>query len=303
LIASIPPTAAAVVQPKKRLGVPAIIGIVLGVSFLGIIVVANLDHAGKACSDDGSLLAGIGCYEMMTSIESVLGVRSERLANAYTDLSLCYSKQTRMQDAMRAQEKSIEIQRELNGPDHPLVLVLTANLAGYKSKAQDYAGAEKILKDTLVRAEQHVPANPYTVGFVLNSLVDTYMAQHRWADAEAIAKRLAVVDDTLVAQGLYPFYGKESLAEIYARTGKLAEAESEARSALARANVSDRAISVPSHEVLAKVLLLKGKPDEAKGEFDAAMAFLVKKYGDCEKTQYWRARYDHFLQQKDPFKE
>jgi hypothetical protein len=30
---------------------------------------------------------------------------------------------------------------------------------------------------------------------------------------------------------------------------------------------------------------------------------LKAKYGECEKTQYWQARYEHFLKQQDPFKE
>jgi tetratricopeptide (TPR) repeat protein len=230
-------------------------------------------------------------------------VRSVRLANAYTDLSLCYSRQTRLADAIRAQEKAIALQKELNGPDSPIVLVLTANLATYKSKAKDYAAAEKILNETLELAQQRIPPNTYCVGFALNALVDCYTAQHKYELAEAAAKRLANVDDILISTGFYPFYGKESLAEIYAKTGKIEEAESEARAALTRPANSDKAAAVPAHEALAKILILKGEKDKAKSELDRALALLTAKFGECEKTQYWRARYAHYLQEKDPFKE
>jgi tetratricopeptide (TPR) repeat protein len=303
LVASTSANTAASPVAKKRLGVPGVVGIVLGVSLLGILVVSSLDQAGKACSDEGSLVAAVACFETMTSIESVLGVRSVRLANAYTDLSLCYSRQTRLADAMRAQEKAIALQKELNGADSPIVLVLTANLGTYKSKAKDYAAAERILNETLEFAQQRTPPNTYCVGFALNALVDCYLAQQKYDAAEAAAKRLANVDDILTSTGFYPFYGKESLAEIYAKTGKVNEAESEARAALIRPINSDKAVAVPAHEALAKVLVLKGDKDQAKREFDTAMALLTAKFGECEKTQYWRARYAHYLQEKDPFKE
>jgi tetratricopeptide (TPR) repeat protein len=249
------------------------------------------------------MVAAVRCFEVMISIESLLGVRSERLANAYTDLSLCYSAQSRMPEAMQAQEKAIDMQRELTGPSNPLVLVLTANLAVYKSKAKDYVGAQKLLKELLVQAEQRVPPNAYSVGFVLNALVDSYMAQEHWAEAEEAARRLASVDDTLLAQGLYPFGGSASLAELYARTGRFAEAELAARSAVALTPVKDRAVTVPGHEILGKVLIAEGRPLEAKKEFDQALALLTEKYGDCERTQYWRARHEHLLKLTNPFQE
>lgn len=288
---------------KKRLGVPGIAGIIIGVSMLGILVVANLDVAGKACSDEGSLLAAVNCYEMMTSIEGLLGVRSVRLANALTDLSLCYSREGRFGDAMRTQVKAIAMHKELEGVDHPMILVLQANLGIYKTKAKDYAGAEKVLKETLAQAESKVPASPYAVGFTLNALTDLYTAQKRFAEAETVANRLAKVDEMLVSVGYYPFYGKETLSEIYARTNRLPEAERAAKEALARPITSDRNVMVPSHEALGKVYILQGRLPEAREQFDRAMALLREKFGNCEKTQYWRARYDSILDTKEPFKD
>ncbi len=262
-----------------------------------------MDVAGKACQEDGSLVAAVNCYEMMTSIESVLGVRSVRLANAFTDLSVCYARQKRMLDAQRAQERAIALQKELNGSSDRHVVVLTANLGSYKSKGKDYAGADKVFKAALAQADSHSPPNPYTIGFTLNAMVESYIAQHRWADAEIMANRLVGVDDTLLSSGYYPFYAKESLAEIHARTGRFEEAEKEAKDALTRTGVADKIILVPAYEALGKVLIMQGKPDVAAAQFNLAMDILLEKYGKGDKTQYWRARYDQMLKEKDPFKE
>lgn len=303
MLSPTPTTAAEPEITKKRLPLPGIIAVVVGVSLMGIIIVANLDEAGKACQADGSIMAAIACYETMTSIESVIGVRSARLSHALTDLSICYSKQNRFQDAIRTQEKAIAMEKEIKGSENTAVLILTANLASYMSKAKNYAAADQLLKDTLSQAESVRPTPDYAIGFILNSLGDSYLAQNRFADAELVAKRLERVDTTLLSLGYYPFYGTETLAEIYAKTGRLAEAEVHARAALTKSNIADKTVLVPAHEMLGKILVLEGKLSEAKEQFDESMTLLVAKFGSSEKTKYWRARYDSYLKEKDPFKE
>lgn len=275
------------------------------VTILGILVVSNLDVAGKAFSEQGSTIAAINCYEMMTSIEQILGVRSVRLAKALTELSICYSHQSRLREAMSMQKKAIDVDSKVLGAKNPTVLMLQANLAGYEIKAKKYADAEKILNDVLIEAEQLQPPAPYAVGFILNTIADLYMAQQKYLEAEIVARRLEGIDDILLAGGYYPFYGKETLVEIYARTGRLAEAESEARSALTRSFASrgDRTVAVASYEALGKTLILEGKKEDAQHQFDRAMKLLLEKYGACEKTDYWKARYAHLLEQKNPFED
>ena len=113
-------------KPKKKSsGAP--VGVVLAAFIAAIVIISNLDTLGKAWYEEGSILPSICCFEVFTSIESVLGVQNDRLANAWAELAHAYSKVPRNRDAIRAEEQAIKLRSTLLGPNDPNVLILKAH--------------------------------------------------------------------------------------------------------------------------------------------------------------------------------
>ena len=281
-----------------------IIGIVVVVSMLGVAVVANLDSAGRFFMQEGSLIESIACYEMMTSIESFLDVHDLRLADAWTDLSLAYSKVPRYKDAIRAQRQAITLRREILGDDDTSALTLTANLASYEALNKDYADAERDLKAILVLEARLGQHEMVSEGFILKTLTDTYIAEKKYQDAENTAEKLILIDDTLIPARQFSYDGREKLAAIYCKTNRLVQAEPLVREALALKEKNfptDSTSLIYPHEMLARVLVANGRKDEAQKEIDAAIALIEKRYGKSdEHVAYWKARYAQIQQAPDP---
>ena len=267
-------------------------------------MVANLDLAGKYFMTEGNLIEAISCFEMMTSIEGFLGVRDLRLADAWTDLSLAYSRVPRLRDAIRAQIQAINLRREILGDDHPTVMTLTANLAGYKSLNKDYADAERDLKGTLVLQERAGQREVVSEGFILRTLLDTYIAEKKYQEAENTAEKLILIDDQLMTDRRFSYDGREKLATIYCKTNRLVQAEPLVRESMAlkRKNLDpDAGGLIYAHEMLARVLLANGRKDEAQQEIDQALKLIEAKYGKKdEHVMYWKARYAQIQSAADP---
>ncbi len=60
--------------------------------------------------------SAIPCYEIMTFVESGCGARSERLADAWTNLGMCYAKLARANEALRVQNLAVEMRRQISEP-------------------------------------------------------------------------------------------------------------------------------------------------------------------------------------------
>lgn len=282
-----------------------VVGVVIVAGIVLIGVVSNLDWIAKQWYREGSFDPSLKCWELFTSIESVLGVQNERLADAWDDLSHAYSKVPRYADAVRAQEQGLELRTNLGGKSDPMVLARRARIGEYLSKQKKYHEAEQYLANLMKDVDALNPPNSVCLGYVLEAQAKCAMDQKHWDDAENSARQLEVIDDLLQASDRVGFDAREMLAEIYAKAGKLPEAEQVANDSLSvkKKNIDSNPISVAlAHETLGKVLVCSKRKDEAKSHFKTAMALIEKKYGSTsEQVQYWRARYDHLLEESDPF--
>lgn len=290
-------------EKKKQAGPP--VGVVL-VTFIGaIIFISNLDWIGKQWYQDGSLIPSISCFEVFTSIESVLGVRSERLATAYADLAHVYSKVPRYRDAIRAEERAIEMRSQLLGPRDPNVLILKAHVGEFMAQQKQFVQAEKYLQDALKEANENTPPEPVSAAYLFEAQAKSYILQQKWKEAEEAAQQIVPIDDLLLAKGRNPFDGRELLAEIYAKSGRNDEAVRVAEESLAtkEKKLKDSNIALAlGHETLGKVYIVAKQQSEAKSQFQSAMQLLEKEYGaKSERCHYWRSRYDHLLTELQPF--
>jgi tetratricopeptide (TPR) repeat protein len=290
--------------PKKKSSRPPV-GAVLITFIAAITFISNLDWLGKQWYQDGSLIPAICCFEVFTSIESVLGVRNDRLAAAFAELAHAYSKVPRYRDAVRAEQQAIELRTQLSGPRDPNVLILKAHTGEFMAQQKQFGQADKYLTETLKEANAAHPPEPISKAYILEAQAKSYMLQKRWDEAEAAAKEIIPIDDNLLAASRTPFDGRELLAEIYAKSGQSDAALRSAKDSLdaKQRQLKDSNISLAlAHETLGKIYVLAKQPDEAKGQFKEAMQYLQKEYGTTgERIQYWHSRYDHLLTDGEPF--
>lgn len=81
---------------------------------LGLLLAAcNLDRVGDVFMNQCQYASAIPCYEVMTLVESGCGTKSERLANAWTNLGICYAKLARENDALKVQNLAVEMRKEI----------------------------------------------------------------------------------------------------------------------------------------------------------------------------------------------
>lgn len=292
-------------EPPPRKRTTDVAGVIAIASVLIIGVVSNLDWVAKNWYKDGSLDPSLKCWEMFTSIQSVLGVQNERLADAWDDLAHGYSKVPRFADAINAQKQGLALREKLSGAKDPMVLARRARIGEYLSKQKKYSEAEAYLSQLMKDVDSMNPRNDVNRGYVLEAQARCALEQKKWSDAEKYARELTLVDDTLANQDRIGFDARELLAEVYAKSGRLPEAEVVANESVllkdrqAKSNPVTLAIA---HETLAKVLICSKRKDDAKTHFKSAMGLLEQKYGTTsEMVQYWRARYDHLLDESDPF--
>jgi hypothetical protein len=290
--------------PKKKPSGPPV-GVVV-VTFIAVITfVSNLDWLGKQWYQDGSLIPSIYCFEVFTSIESVLGVKSERLASAFAELAHAYSKVPRYRDAVRAEQQAIDLRTQLSGPRDPNVLILKAHTGEFLAQQKQFEQADKYLAETLKEANAAHPPEPISKAYILEAQAKSFLLQKRWTEAEESAKEMIPIDDNLLAASRTPFDGRELLAEIYAKSGRSDDALQSAYASLdaKERHLKDSNISLAlAHETLGKIYVLAKQQDGAKGEFKQAMQYLEKEYGKTsERIQYWRSRYDHLLNESEPF--
>lgn len=287
----------------KKVGSP--VGVVVVTFILAMAVISNLDAIGKKWYSDGSLVPSIACFEAFCSIESVLGVKSDRLAQAWAELAHVYSKVPRYRDAVRAEEQAVKLRTELLGDDDPTVLILRAHLGEYLAQQKKYAQADEYLAKTLKQAYSAKMPEPISKAYILEAQAKSFMLQKRWRDAEAAAFQLIPIDDRLMARGRSGFDGRELIAEIYAKSGRTLEALQIAQESLSAKEKQLKGSNISlaiAHETIGKVLILTKQSDAADSEFKSAYSLLQKEYAnDNERLQYWKSRYSHLLTEPAPF--
>lgn len=295
------------VASPPRVRSQRVAGVLIAVPLMAIIAISNLDVLARSWYQEGSLLPSIFCYELFTSFESLLGVQNERLASAWNELANAYSKVPRYKDAIKAAEQSIQIRESLGVDYRPRVLMMKAHIGEYLYKDRRFAEADKILAEALKENEQSKQPEPISRGYILESQAKSFMEQKRWDEALTAASQLLPIDTELMEQKRLCFDGRELLAEIQAKSGNLPEAERLAKESIElKDKIKDDGAGTVSlalaHETLGKVLICSHQKDAAQREFKSAMTLLEKEYGSTsERVQYWRARYQHLLNEQDPF--
>jgi tetratricopeptide (TPR) repeat protein len=290
-------------SPPKRSG-----DVAKGVIIASIVVLfgsMNLDVPAQYLSSHDDLLEASFCYQIMTAVTTMTGVHDWRLSNAWSQLASCYSRLGRDKDAVAASRQARKVIEKMYSQDNPNVALADAQIGQYLCRAKDYAGAEVVLKQAWTQLSNDKTATSASKAYVLSMLVDTYMGAKNYAAAEPLAKQLVALDDELSAGKTTGYGGRISLSELYCRTGRVADADETARTALRLAQTAkDTQDETTAHDSLGRVLLTAGRSQDAKSEFDAAVGCLAVRYGKrSDRVLSWRARYEQMLKDKIAFPE
>jgi tetratricopeptide (TPR) repeat protein len=264
----------------------------------------NLDGPGQWFLQQDNLLEAMYCYQMMTATQTLLGFRDWRLSTAWTNLSQCYSKLGRKSDAVFAERQARDLMCALTGEDSVNVCLLDAELAESMVRNGETAEAERLLRVSLSQVSRLKEPAPLAKAYILRTLIDTYIEERKYQQALECTLQLIPLDDGLQQSiSINTFGARSKLVEIYCLTGRLAEAESLARQTVKQYEPLDNSLTKAcAHDSLARVLVLLGKTEDARREFDATIALLSKGYGPADqKVAYWRARYDKILTEKKPY--
>jgi tetratricopeptide (TPR) repeat protein len=279
-------------------------GIIIA-SIICLFASMNLDVPAGYLSSHDDLLEAAFCYQIMTAVNTMVGVRDWRLATAWSQLANCYSRLGRDKDAVAASRQARKIIAKIYSETNVNVAIADAQIGQFLCRDKDYVAAEEVLKHSLKQLENDKTATAASKAYVLSNLVDTYMGAKKYADAEPLAKQLVALDDELSAVKTKGYGGRTSLAELYCRTGRIAEADEVARTALTLSQTDkDMHDETTAHDSLGRVLLCAGRSQDAKSEFDAAVACLAVRYGKtADRVLSWRARYEQMLKDKIAFPE
>ena len=163
--------------------------------------------------------------EPFLNSDSAFGQSLEEAARLNQEAIQLYN-QGRYADAEPLLKRSLAIQEQALGPNHPEVASLLNNLAEVYESQGRYADAEPLLKRSLAIRENARHPNPADVAESLGNLAGVYSDQGRYAEAESLYKRaLAITEKTSGPN--HPDVARvlNNLAELYRIQGRYAEAE------------------------------------------------------------------------------
>jgi tetratricopeptide (TPR) repeat protein len=268
---------------------------------------ANLDRLGRWFMREDHVIEAIYCYEMMISLSSLFNSGAEyRKLSALDDLADCYERMERYDDAIKTETRARNLVLQLEGGNSSNLCLANAHIAQFMLDKKDYAAAELQLAQTLSAANKLSPPSPWVKAYAMSVLMDTYLKQKKYADAERVGLLILPLEDRMVRETTYSGYDTRlRLARIYCETNRLPEAEQTARDALAVAETVPRPfVKAAAYDVLGRVYAFEGKRDGARQQFDQAAKLIMQSVGaKTEKALYWRARFDKELNQKNPFGE
>lgn len=87
-----------------------------------LVCVCNMDRLGDIFMKDNEYVVAMPCYQVMTNTQTVLGSKSQRLADAWTNLGVCYAKMNRDDEALKAQHLAVEMRKAILNTDTRLSL-------------------------------------------------------------------------------------------------------------------------------------------------------------------------------------
>ncbi len=159
--------------------------------------------------------------------------RSRDVATALTNLANVYNLQGRYSEAESLQQRALDIQEKLLGPDHPDVGTSLNNLATIYFNLEKYEKAEELFRRVLALIEKVQGKDHPDVAVALNNLANVAQARGDYATAESCFLRAIEIIRKSLGPGHPTAATNESnLATVYRDLGRYADAEALQRRAL-----------------------------------------------------------------------
>lgn len=126
----------------------------------------------------------------LSILEETLRPAHPKLAEVHESLALIYLDRGRVEEAVNSHLRALEIAKEGLGEKHPMVGMVMSNLGlAYAAQGRADLAETTLLEALAFREEVLGPDNP-TVGYTLHALADFYKGEQRFAEAEALYRRV-----------------------------------------------------------------------------------------------------------------
>ncbi len=160
-----------------------------------------------------------------------IGDPTTRLLN---DLASYFYRRARFDEAEPMYRRSLAIDEQSLGKDHPKVAMILSNLAQLLQATNRLAEAEPLMRRALAIDEQSFGENHPNVAIRLNNLAALLKETNRLAEAESLMRRVVEILENPSSDPLPHYAGAlNNLAQLLKATNRLAEAEPLMRRALA----------------------------------------------------------------------
>lgn len=181
----------------------------------------NLDAPANWLMASGRADMATPCYQLMTSFSNDLHISNERTANALSHLAECYAGADRIDDAIKVQQRAMNMYKESVGADTTPVFLAAAKLAECLNVRGNHWRAEMILNDALQGLERAQVPDANAMAQVYATLGDTLVAQGKQYRAIAVYEKLLPIDERLMMQTQHSVDSYDRLASVYAQLGRL----------------------------------------------------------------------------------
>jgi eukaryotic-like serine/threonine-protein kinase len=206
-------------------------------------------------------------YTRGLAILETSGAEPADVSAVLDDLATVYTRDQQWVLAKQTYERSLDIERRVQGDDSPRVTMSLNNLAIVAQNMGDLPQAERLFREAIRRHERTHGERHWETAAVKGNLGLLLQREGRLPEAEPLLR--SALDAKLSVYGADNYnvgYSRVSLAMLLNDQGKLAASESEFRQALA---IYDKSLPI-NHQYraaalmyLARLLVDRGKPEEA----------------------------------------
>ncbi|TVR91172.1 MAG: hypothetical protein EA418_14350 [Wenzhouxiangellaceae bacterium] len=127
--------------------------------------------------------------EVLEERVRLYGERNPLTRDILNNLGLTLSLTNQLDEAETLYRRALDIERELLGPDHLDVLILSHNLAGLLRRKEDFEAAIAIHQDTIDRAEAQLAAERAESGLFMVGLAHTLGVAGRFIESDEVYAR------------------------------------------------------------------------------------------------------------------
>jgi hypothetical protein len=166
--------------------------------------------------------------------------------------------------------------RKLQGPDGPLTLELTPDLANLLNQSGRDADADPLLRDSLEQFRKQSEPDDFRMAGILAPLGLSLIQQGKWTEAELVLRECLVVRENLQPDEWTTFTTRSLLG--VALLGQKKYAESEPMIVSGYEGMKAREAKIPPH----------GKPRQS--EASEQVVKLYEAWGKKDKVTEWRAK-------------